>query len=56
MSKAYQTFSGKQYTLYSSGTSEKVSGYIKQYGIPKNALHEIVNIEKECRLYLHFKK
>jgi hypothetical protein len=54
--KAYRIFNGKKYTLYSSGTLQKVNDYLKKYGIPKNALYRKVKVGKEHRLYMYFKK
>lgn len=54
--KVYRTFNGIKYTLYSSGTKEKVDNYIKEYGIPKRAVYRRIKVGNEHRLYMYFKK
>lgn len=54
--KAYRVFNGKKYTLYSSGEKKRVDDYLKQYGVPKNALYRKIKVAGEYRLYMHFKK
>jgi len=49
-------FSGKEFTLYKSGTKKVVDDYIKQYGIPKNANYRIVKQGGEYGLYMKFNK
>ena len=54
--KAYRTFDGKKYTLYSSGNKKKVDDYLKKYGIPKNARYRKIKVGNEYRLYMRFSK
>lgn len=54
--KAYRTFDGKKFTLYSSGSKKRVEDYLKKHGVPKNALYRIIKVGNEHRLYMRFKK
>lgn len=54
--KAYRTFDGKKFTLYSSGSKKKVYDYFKKYGVPKNAKYRKIKVGNEYRLYMMFSK